>query len=122
MSFYRARRVDKNQKDIVKALVAAGCSVHLLHQVGRGCPDLMVGLHGATWLMEVKTEKAQVVFKDGAVSTHAATAARQKKWREGWRGAPPIMVRSPEEALSALGLTKLPGQPTGVERFGPQRG
>lgn len=115
---YYPRRVDRNQKDIASALTAAGCTVQLLHMVGGGCPDLLVGVHGFTWLLEVKAEKAQTEFSEGVRGTNAATAAKQKAWALAWRGAPPIMVRSPEEALGELGLLKEKPAPTGVERFG----
>ncbi len=39
----RAARVDTNQAQIVAALRQAGCSVQCLHQLGKGCPDLLVG-------------------------------------------------------------------------------
>lgn len=42
MPYYRARKVDANQKHIIAALEAAGCHVTDLSSVGRGCPDLMV--------------------------------------------------------------------------------
>jgi len=42
MGYYRARRVDGNQKAIIDALVAAGCHVTDLSAVGRGVADLMV--------------------------------------------------------------------------------
>ena len=36
------KKVDKNQKDVVKALRDYGADVFLLHMVGGGIPDLMV--------------------------------------------------------------------------------
>lgn len=42
MGYYRARRVDGNQKAIIQALEAAGCHVTDLSAVGRGVADLMV--------------------------------------------------------------------------------
>lgn len=114
---YHPRKVDANQKEIVAALRRAGCTVELLHTVGRGCPDLLVGSHGQNWLMETKTVKAQTVFGDGVKGTHAATAARQKAWTQAWRGAPPLMVRTADEALSALGLLRERPKETGAERF-----
>ena len=37
------RRVDNNQALIVRAFRAAGCTVEHLHQIGKGCPDLLIG-------------------------------------------------------------------------------
>jgi len=49
----KAAAVDANQSDIVTALRGAGCSVCLLHAVGKGCPDLLVAYHGRLVLMEI---------------------------------------------------------------------
>ena len=119
---YYPRRVDANQKAVAHALRRAGCTVVLLHTVGQGCPDLLVGVRGATWLVEVKDEESADRLDRGKVAKNAATATRQKEWASAWRGAPPIMVRSPEDALRALGFITQPFEPTGVERFGPQQG
>lgn len=50
----RAARVDENQQAIVDAFRALGCSVLLLHQVGKGAPDLAVGCRGLNYFVEVK--------------------------------------------------------------------
>ena len=47
-------RVDRNQSEIVKAVRSVGASVLLLHRVGSGCPDLLVGRRGRNLLLEVK--------------------------------------------------------------------
>ena len=49
-----AKKVDKNQGDVVKALRKMGADVFLLHMVGGGIPDLMVAYAGHTILIEVK--------------------------------------------------------------------
>jgi len=50
----RAAKVDENQRNIVAALRAIGCSVAVTSAVGSGFPDLVVGDWGKTYLMEVK--------------------------------------------------------------------
>ncbi len=50
----RAAKVDDNQRAIVAALRERGATVQLLHAVGRGCPDLLVGYRGMNLLIEVK--------------------------------------------------------------------
>jgi len=53
------KRVDKNQAEIVTALRKLGFSVLHLHEVGRGCPDILVGKNGVNLLVEIKsTQKA----------------------------------------------------------------
>lgn len=50
---FRAK-IDQNQPEIVRALRQAGASVLSLSQMGKGCPDLLVGFQGKNFLMEVK--------------------------------------------------------------------
>lgn len=92
MSKY-ARRVDENQGDIVKALRACGATVRVISQ-GDGIPDLLVGYHGHTVLMEVK---------DGQKSPSARklTDAEQKFFDE-WMGGLLVVVNSVQEALDIL--------------------
>lgn len=116
---YYPKRVDRNQKDIADALVAAGCTVQSLHTVGGGCPDLLVGLHGDTWLIEVKTPEEAGRLSRGT-SHNRETAAKQAEWAHAWRGTPPLVVQSADAALQALGLVHGHPAPTGVERFYPR--
>ncbi len=95
----RCHRTDKNQKEIVDALRAAGCSVYVTSGVGEDFPDLVVGTPhkppdwvndlGSTILMEVKS-------KDGRLSEG------QRRFISNFKGAC-IVVRSIEEALIAIG-------------------
>lgn len=84
------RRTDANQADIVQALRLAGCTVHSLHAVGHGCPDLLIGRGGENYLLEVKTD-------DGTLRWS------QQQWIAKWRGQVAV-VRSVEEALVVLGV------------------
>ena len=83
-------RVDSNQRDIVRALEKAGCSVVSLSNLGGGVYDLLVGLAGRNYLLECKTE-------DGEFTED------QVRFGTLWRGHKAI-VRSPMEALNAVGL------------------
>ena len=47
-------RVDANQKEIVAELRKLGASAVAIHEIGRGCPDLLVGTLGINYLLEVK--------------------------------------------------------------------
>lgn len=87
----RAARVDENQRAIVKALRKAGASVQPLHTVGDGVPDLLVGIGGKTFLVEVKNEKGTLT-------------PDQIRWHSEWRGAKPLVVRDEVQALWAVGL------------------
>jgi hypothetical protein len=86
-------RADANQEAIVAALRAAGCSVSLIQGVREaGIPDLLVGLRGTTYLLEVKRPKG------GRLSPS------QKDWAVLWRGGPTCVVRTVEGALAAVGM------------------
>ena len=58
-----ARKVDANQAGIVEALRGIPeCSVLILSSVGDGCPDLLVGYHGANLLVELKNPERYPVI------------------------------------------------------------
>jgi hypothetical protein len=87
----RAARVDANHAEIVGALRAYGCSVQSLAGVADGCPDLLIGIHGRTGLLEVK---------DGAVApSKRRLTPDQVRWSAEWRGGPLATVCSVEDAL-----------------------
>lgn len=73
-----ARRVDANQTSIVNAFRKAGASVQILSDVGKGCPDILVGIAGKNYLFEIK---------DGSksLSGQALTPA-EKEFHKNWRG------------------------------------
>lgn len=48
------RKVDLNQKEIVRGLRALGYTVRHTHQAGKGFPDLAIGKFSRTLLVEVK--------------------------------------------------------------------
>lgn len=50
-------KVDDNQKEIVAAARKLGCSVAITSQLGKGFPDLVIGLNGVNYLVEVKDSK-----------------------------------------------------------------
>ena len=90
-----AKKVDKNQASVVKALRDYGADVHLLHMVGAGIPDLLVAYEGQTILMEVKDGPDKKFTPD------------QIKFIAGWKGGHLYRVNSSEEALDVLKSLKL---------------
>jgi hypothetical protein len=90
-----AKKVDKNQASVVKALRDNGADVHLLHMVGAGIPDLLVAYEGHTILMEVKDGPNKKFTPD------------QIKFIAGWKGGHLYRVNSSEEALDVLKSLKL---------------
>ena len=89
----RASRIDATQKEIAEVLKAFGCQILYLHQVGGGCPDLLVLAHSiergetdGSWDMFLVECKAR---------TGKLRAAQQKLIDAGW---PIVVLRSAEEA------------------------
>jgi hypothetical protein len=87
--------VDAAQGQIVAALRDAGRPVRLMHEVGRGFPDLLtMHIDGRLILIEVKTGKGY---------TKPKTKALQDAFARVW---PVAQCTTPEEALRAVGLLR----------------
>lgn len=84
---------DTNQQPIVEALKKCGASVQSITRVGHGCPDLLVGFRRRTFLLEVKSDTGQL-------------DDFQVDWHREWRGLPVDVVRTPLEALQAIGAVR----------------
>ena len=86
-----AAKVDANQAAIVQALRTLGCSVQSLAAQGSGTPDLVVGIKGATFMVEVK---------DGAKAPSARKLTQdQVAWHAAWRGHPVDIIETVEGAI-----------------------
>jgi hypothetical protein len=83
-----ARRSDHNQAGIVAALRAVGASVQDLHELGKGCPDLLVGYRGVNYLLEVKGERGKLTPAESA-------------WLASWAGQA-VVVETIPQALAAI--------------------
>lgn len=89
----RAAKVDDNQSEIVKALRAIGATVQPIHQIGKGCPDLLVGWRGMNTLLELK---------DGAKAPSARKLTQDEvDWHANWRGQVAV-VETVEQAIEAV--------------------
>ena len=89
------KRTDHNQAAIVAALRSAGASVQTLHEVGKGCPDLLVGHRGDNYLIEVKNPAQKPSDRKLTVEEQA--------WHEGWKGQKAV-VETEAEALRVIGV------------------
>lgn len=83
-----ASRTDANQNLIVRSLRQNGATVTLLHTVGQGCPDLLVGINGRNILLEIKTATGKLT-------------PQQLDWHRDWRGQI-FVVRSVQDAHEAV--------------------
>ncbi|HEY9692231.1 MAG TPA: hypothetical protein V6D15_08510 [Oculatellaceae cyanobacterium] len=92
----RAARVDANQQLVVRALRELGVSVQLLHTVGKGCPDLIVGHDRKNFLIELK---------DGSKPPSKQKLTPDEiEWHRNWQGQVSV-VASVEEALNICKLS-----------------
>jgi Holliday junction resolvase len=87
------KKTDNNQSQIVDVLRKCGASVFSLHAVGKGMADLLVGINGITYLVEIKS-------RDG-VFTPA-----QKVFYSEWRGSPVVVLRSVGAAVDWVNSIK----------------
>lgn len=85
-------RADGNQKEIVEALRGIGASVAVTSQVGNGFPDIVVGLFGKNYLMEIKNK-----------DTYGKLSTEQKIFADKWKGKI-ILIETVDDALRAVGV------------------
>ena len=74
----KARRIDDNQKLIVKQLRKCGVSVAITSMLGNGYPDLTIGFRGQNFLIELK---------DGNKSaSRKKLTPDEKEFHDTWNG------------------------------------
>jgi len=75
----RAAKVDSNQPEIANEFRALGCTVAITSHLGKGFPDMVVGLMGRYNLL--------VEVKDGAKPPSARKLTPdEEKFKDGWNG------------------------------------
>jgi len=99
----RRYRVDANQKLISDALKKSGCSVLPIHTLGRGAPDLLVGVNACDEYYGIR-KNVLLELKNGELPPSAQKlTADEEKWHATWKGQV-CVVNSVEEALDAVGV------------------
>ena len=93
----RAAKVDANQSEIVDAARRMGCSVQPLHTVGKGVPDLLVGINGINDLWEVKDGKKP--------PSERRLTTDQIIWHDAWRGHVQV-IDSVEKAVARVNYVR----------------
>jgi hypothetical protein len=93
----RAARKDANHNDIADLFIAAGCSVADTSQLGKGFPDMVVGLCGINVLVEVKD--------GGKVPSKQKLTDDEFKFFHNWRGWVAV-VRDSKDALNIISQIK----------------
>jgi hypothetical protein len=94
----RAAKIDANHEAVVEMLRSCGATVQSLAATGKGCPDLLVGYRGQTFLMEIKDGKKPPSEKRMTID--------QVNWHMRWNGGSLSVVYSPENALKVIGVLK----------------
>lgn len=84
----QAAKTDGNQNEIVQVFRGMNCTVALLHAVGKGIPDLLVGCRGVNLLVECK-------MKTGVLNL------MQIEWHNHWSGQVTV-CRSANEAADLV--------------------
>lgn len=119
MGFQR-KRADANQPQIVSALRAVSASVAHTHTIGKGFPDIVVGIEGLSVLGNkqkildalkdipgikiIEGVNLLVEIKDGSKSESARKLTPDEQdWHFKWRGQICI-VSSEEEAVTLLSV------------------
>jgi len=85
-----SKRTDKNQQEIIDAMRKMGATVMDLSRVGKGCPDLLVGINNKTALVEVKS------------SAKAKYTPHQEKWLQAWNGGTVARIDSIDSAIQLI--------------------
>jgi len=88
------KRTDINQTEIINALRRVGATVHILSNLGDGCPDLLCGYRGKNYLLEVKQPG----------NSRNLTPA-QRTWHQLWRGQA-VVIETTDHALRVIGAIR----------------
>lgn len=88
-----AKRIDDNQREIVKTLRSLGASVQILSDVGKGCPDIIVGIFGINFLIEIKNGKKP--------PSAQRLTEKEQLFFDSWKGQVCI-IKSPDEAINFI--------------------
>lgn len=89
------KRVDQNQPLIVQTLRAVGASVQFLHEIGKGCPDVLVGFRDQNYILEIKNPEQP--------PSKRKLTPDEEKWHQAWAGQKAV-VETPEQALAVIGV------------------
>ena len=87
MTHYAAR-TDANHREIATACRWAGATIHHVHRVGGGFPDLCVGIAGLNLLVEIKTATGDL-------------NDNERIFHDEWRGQIAV-CRTVEEAVALV--------------------
>ena len=89
-----ARKVDTNHVELVKTFRSMGATVLDLSKVGKGCPDLLIGINNRIALVEIKRDDKAKYTND------------QIKFMQNWKGGTIARIQDLEGATRLINLLK----------------
>lgn len=92
----RASRRDSVHTPAMADLIAMGFSVADTSRCGDDFPDLVIGKHGLTGLVELK------VKRPGRMTMDKLVTPGQREFAANWRGAPVIFAYNADEVRAAF--------------------
>lgn len=93
---YRAARKDLTHGPMARELRQMGFSVADTSALGDDFPDMVIGKHGVTGLVEAKTKSPGRMTMDKLVS------AGQREFAATWRGSPVIFAFNADDVRAAF--------------------
>ena len=87
-------RRDQNESEIILALRKCGATVERIYSAQAGCPDLVVGLDGRNFLLEIK------------MPLTGRLSETQKRWRDSWKGSKPFVITDAADVVVFVALVK----------------
>ena len=97
-------RIDENQKEIVKTFRELGASVLILSSVGKGCPDILVGITD----VQGRKHNILVEIKDGSkCPSKRKLTEDEQKFFDNWKGKV-VIIDSIAEAIILFNFQRIP--------------
>jgi len=88
-----ANRTDDNQEALVKLWRKMGATVLILSGVGKGCPDVLLGINGKNALVEIK---------DGSKTpSKQKLTPLEEEFHDSWRGHV-CVIKNEQEAAQLI--------------------
>lgn len=86
------KKTDNNQKQIVKFLRNIGATVFDCSAIGRGFPDIVVGIFGKNYLFEIKNPEYYWQLTPG-----------ERQFHDSWKGSA-FIVETIEDVKRIIGI------------------
>jgi hypothetical protein len=90
----KPHKKDKNHHRVTNVLHRLGCTVTDLAEVGRGVPDVLVGVNGENVLVEIKNPLTQYGRR--------GLNKRQQGFAQRWRGGPVHIIRNEDDCIALV--------------------